>query len=164
MSNTSNQSQETQETLLVSDQVLRRLAGILAVLVALELAFGIASLFGLPIGRPSGLAPMKTDKIYLVHAGLGLPLAILTPTYLLLVRRKGRTLRMVGWVGGIGVVAAGTGGLLTLVQPVRVLGMILMLAGGLTALFGYLIPLLDNLPSNTRLPPPTSTQPPPSSW
>jgi hypothetical protein len=50
-----------------------------------------------------------------------------------------------GWIGATGVAVAGLGGLLTVVHPLRLVGVGLMLAGPVTAGFGYLIPWFDQL-------------------
>jgi hypothetical protein len=122
-----------------------RLPVLLAVLVGVEFVLGIVTLVVVPIGRPTGLVPASGAVILVVHAVLGLPLAI--GALALLVRSGGssRIERLCGRIGGAGVAIAGVGGLLTVAHPARLLGLALMLAGSATAAFGYLLPTLDRL-------------------
>jgi hypothetical protein len=124
---------------------IERRASLLAVLVGVELVLGIGTLVLVPTGRPTGWWPEKGTVIYLAHALVGLPLSVLAVRFLVRVRRSARLLRLSGWIGGVGVALAGLGGLLAVAHPLRLLGVGLMLAGPVTAGFGYLIPTFDRL-------------------
>ncbi len=122
-----------------------RRAEFLALLVAAEFALGVATLVVVPTGRPTGWWPERGTVLYLVHALVGFPLALLAASYLVRVVGSTRLLRLSGWLGGAGVATAGAGGLIAVAHPLRLLGMALMLAGPVVAGFGYLIPALDRL-------------------
>jgi hypothetical protein len=117
----------------------------LAALVGVEFVLGIVTLVSVPTGRPSGWWPDQGRLVYLAHALVGLPLAVLAVLYLARVRESTRLHRLSGWIGAVGVAVAGLGGLLAVVHPLRLVGVGLMLAGPLTAGFGYLIPWFDRL-------------------
>jgi len=117
----------------------------LAALVGVEFVLGIVTLVYVPTGRPSGWWPDQGRLVYLAHALVGLPLAVLAVLYLARVRESTRLHRLSGWIGATGVAVAGLGGLLTVVHPLRLVGVGLMLAGPVTAGFGYLIPWFDQL-------------------
>ncbi len=127
------------------DVTIGRKAGLLALLVALEFALGVATLVVVPNGRPTGWWPEQGRALYLVHALVGIPLALLSASYLVQVHRSSRLLRLSGWLGSAGVASAGVGGLLAVTHPLRLVGVALMLLGPLVAGFGYLIPTLDRL-------------------
>ena len=128
-----------------SEVTARRLAGVLACLVGVEFGLGIALLFFIPAGRPTGWVPGKGAGLYAAHALLGVPLAIGAVALVARARRMARTFQMAGWMGFSGVALAGIGGLLTVPHPARLAGMALMLIGPMIAGFGYLIPTLDRL-------------------
>ena len=117
----------------------------LAALVGVEFVLGIVTLVSVPTGRPSGWWPDQGRLVYLAHSLVGLPLAILAVLYLARVRESTRLHRLSGWIGAVGVAAAGLGGLLTVFHPLRLVGVGLMLAGPVTAGFGYLVPWFDHL-------------------
>jgi hypothetical protein len=118
---------------------------LLAGLVAVEFALGIATLVAVPTGRASGWWPGQGRLVYLAHALVGLPLALLAILFLTRARESTRLHRLSGWIGASGVAVAGLGGLLTAFHPLRLVGVGLMLAGPVTAGFGYLIPWFDRL-------------------
>lgn len=144
-------------------KVAGRSATWLAVLVAVEFALGVASLFRLPIARPTGGLPDRGGPIYLAHAAIGFPLGVFAAAYLLRYREATRTYKMVAWLGFGGAVVAAFGGILTVIHPLRIFGMFFMLAGAVVALFGYIIPTLERLPRDEAYPP-QSSQAPPRSW
>lgn len=117
----------------------------LAALVGVEFVLGIVTLVSVPTGRPSGWWPDQGRPVYLAHALVGLPLALLAVLYLARVRESTRLHRLSGWIGAVGVAMAGLGGVLAVLHPLRLAGVGLMLAGPLTAGFGYLIPWFDRL-------------------
>jgi hypothetical protein len=98
-----------------------------------------------PTGRADGWWPDQGRPVYLAHSVLGLPLGILAVLYLARARQSTRFHRLTGWIGASGVALAGLGGVLTVAHPLRLVGVGLMLAGTVTALFGYLIPWFDRL-------------------
>jgi hypothetical protein len=118
---------------------------LLAGLVAVEFALGIATLVSVPTGRASGWWPGQGRPVYLAHALVGLPLALLAVLFLVRARESTRLHRLSGWIGATGVALAGLGGLLTVFHPLRLVGVGLMLAGPASAGFGYLIPWFDRL-------------------
>jgi integral membrane protein len=123
-----------------------RWATALAVAVGVEFVLGTMALLFVPFTRPSGSLPSRGEAIYLVHAGLGLLVALGAVALLLRVRGFGRISRLVGWMGFIGVALAGVGGLLTEAQSlVRFFGMSLMLVGSVSAGLSYLIPTFFRL-------------------
>ena len=122
---------------------------LLAALVAVEFALGIVTLISVPTGRPSGWWPDQGRLAYLAHAVVGLPLAVLAVLFLARVRESTRLHRLGGWIGAVGVAAAGLGGLLSVFHPLRLVGVGLMLAGPVTAGFGYLVPWFDQLSDDT---------------
>ncbi len=124
---------------------VHRRALVLAVLVGAEFALGVATLVVVPSGRPTGWWPAQGTVVYLAHALVGLPLAILATLFLLGARRSSGLHRVSGWVGAVGVGLAGAGGLLAVAHPFRLVGAGLMLVGPATAGFGYLIPTFDRL-------------------
>jgi hypothetical protein len=117
----------------------------LAGLVGVEFALGVATLVSVPTGRASGWWPVQGRLIYVAHALVGLPLALMAVVYLGRVRGSTRLHRLSGWIGGTGVAVAGLGGVLTVLHPLRLVGVGLMLAGPVVAGFGYLIPWFDRL-------------------
>ncbi len=126
-------------------RALDRAAWGLAGLVGVEFVLGIMTLVWVPTGRPSGWWPDQGRAVYLVHALVGLPLAVLAVLYLVRARGSTRLHRLSGWIGASGVAAAGLGGVLAVVHPLRLVGVGLMVAGPVTAGFGYLIPWFDRL-------------------
>ncbi len=118
---------------------------LLAVLVGLEFVLGIVTLVVVPIGRPTGLMPASGAAVLVLHAAIGLPLAIGAVALLVGSSRSSRIDRLCARIGGAGVATAGVGGLLTVAHPTRLIGLALMLAGPATAAFGYLLPTLDRL-------------------
>jgi hypothetical protein len=120
-------------------------------LVGLELALGIGALVVVPYHRPGAWVPARGDVLYLVHAALGGLLGLGSVAVLLASRRAPRLAR-VGAVGGlVGVLLAAAGGLASVGQSTRLLGVGVMLVGGLAAGFFYLL-LLAPVPSPAESP------------
>jgi len=117
----------------------------LCLLVGVELVLGIVTLVAVPTGRPTGLLPVEGRAVYLAHAVVGVPLALGAVALWLAQRRGPRLMRLCVWIGGIGVAAGAVGGVLAVSHPLRLVGAALMLAGTLTAGFGYLLPTFDAL-------------------
>jgi hypothetical protein len=127
----------------------RRLATVLAILVGVEFVLGIVALLFVPTGRPTGWLPNNGTTIYLVHAILGLPLTLGALTLLARVRESTHIYVLSGWIGCVGVAIAGSGGLLTVAHPLRLVGLVFMLVGPIVAGFGYMLPTLDRLSDGT---------------
>ncbi len=123
-----------------------RLAPYVGLAVGLDFLLGVAALFVVRVGRPSGFMPPSGKALYLAHALVGLPLAAGALALVPLSRGGKRADRVVAWLGLVGVGLAGAGGLLTASHPLRLLGMGLMVVGPMVAGAGYLIPALDRLP------------------
>ncbi len=133
------------ESETVAERSVTRWAWQLETLVGIEVVLGIVALVVVPTGRRSGWMPSRGATLYLVHAALGLPLALGAMAYLARVWNSSRITALSGWIGGAGVLVAGLGGLLTVAHPWRLVGMALMLVGAVVAAFGYLLPALDKL-------------------
>ena len=117
----------------------------LAAGVGVEFLLGVTTLFLVRPGRPSGVLPAQWPVVYLVHAILGLPLALGAVVLLGRVRNAPRISRLSGWVGIVGVGVAGIGGLLTVPHNLRLVGMVIMFLGTVIALFAFLFPTLEKL-------------------
>ncbi len=128
-----------------ADRSARRAAVWLCILVGVELALGIATLVAVPTGRPTGLVPTEGRAVFLMHALVGVPLALGATALWLGHRRGGRMMRLCVWIGGVGVGVASLGGLVAASHPLRLVGAALMLVGSLAAGFGYLLPTFDAL-------------------
>ena len=125
------------------DNATVRLARTLVVLVATEFLVGIAAVIVIPFSRASGWVPSKGAVVYLVHAALGVVVVVGAVALVLRLRGAARTILVVGWLGLVSLVVAGTGGLLTEAQStVRFFGMALMLIGTAFAAFAYMIPTM----------------------
>jgi integral membrane protein len=139
------------------DNTTVRLARTLVVLVAAEFLVGIAAVIVIPFSRASGWVPSKGAVVYLVHAALGLVVVVGAVALVLRLRGAARTILVVGWLGLVSLVVAGTGGLLTEAQStVRFFGMALMLIGTAFAAFAYMIPTM--LASSRRGSQPAETE------
>ncbi len=130
----------------------RRLAWALVSLVGVEFVVGIATLASVPTGRASGWIPTDGTVIYLVHAVVGVPLVIGAVLFLVHVGGSSRINVLSAWIGGVGVAVAGIGGVLTVVHPVRLVGLALMFVGPVVAVFGYLLPAFDRLSGDATSP------------
>jgi hypothetical protein len=129
----------------LSERSTDRLATCLALLVGIELVVGIAVVVSVPTGRPSGWVPTRGRAVYLVHALLGLLIALGAVVHFVRSRASTRIARLSGWIGSVGVAVAGAGGLLAAVHPLRLVGFACMLLGSIVAGFGYLLPALDRM-------------------
>jgi integral membrane protein len=126
-------------------KAIANLARVLLVLVALDVAFGIGAVALLPLHRATGFLPGEQRGIYVAHAALGLPL--LVGGFVLLARtlHASRISRLTGWIGMVGIALAGVGGLITASDPLRLVGMAVMLMGAVLAAFGYALPSFEKL-------------------
>lgn len=131
--------------LLTVTETTARLAAILAVLVGLELATGVAAVVLVPFSRANGFSPMRGVAVYVVHGVLGGPLAVGAAALLARTRGGARLARMSGTVGAAGIALAGLGGLLTGDHGLRLAGMGCMLLGTIVAGFGFVLPSLERL-------------------
>ena len=123
----------------------RQVATVLALAVGLELVLGVGVLVALPSGRPSEWVPHQGTAVYIVHALLGLALALGAVVFVSKFRRMSRVLGLTAWIGLAGVTVAGVGGMLTVSHPLRIAGIVLMLLGSVVAAFGYVLPWLDRM-------------------
>jgi|SRR5579863_6440615 len=130
---------------LTVERTAARLARVMAILVGLELALGILALIFVPIGRPSALVPLRGAAFFLVHAVIGLPIALGAALLLVQVRQSTRIARLSGWIGFVGVGFSALGGLMTISHPLRIGGVALMGIGTFVAGFGYLLPTFEKL-------------------
>lgn len=126
-------------------KAIANLARVLFILVAADVAFGIGAVALLPFHRASGFLPAEQRGIYVAHAALGLPLVIGGLLLLARTLHASRIARLTGWIGMVGVVLAGLGGLLTASDPLRLVGMAVMLIGAVVAAFGYALPTFEKL-------------------
>lgn len=118
-----------------------RAARRLVVAVAVESVVGIVTLASLPFDRPTGFIPDTAAGLYLLHAALGLLIALGALALVAHVRHSTRLAKLVAWIGLTGVAVAGAGGLLTAGHSlVRFVGVACMVTGPLIAGFGYLVP------------------------
>jgi hypothetical protein len=130
-------------TAAVMDAFFTRRATRLAFGVGLAVLLGVMGVVAIPFSRPSGWLPAKGLAIYGAHALVGLALVPGALVLLVHARERGRVALAVGWLGLIGVLLAGLGGLLTEPQNlVRFTGVTLMGIGAAVAALAYLIPLL----------------------
>ncbi len=120
----------------------------LLVLIGIDFAMGVVSLFALNASRPTGMLPHKGTAIYELHSVIAIPLVLGTGILFLRSRRASldgdRSLVLPAWLGGIGISMAAAGGMLTVLHPARLAGMALMFLGSMIAAFGYLIPILES--------------------
>jgi integral membrane protein len=137
---------DDEDAVLVKRSTIRH-AQRLAAAVGIELVLGVVAFVVVPFSRPSGWLPSKGAVVYLVHAVLGLLIALGAATFLARVLvGRGRISRIVGWMGFAGVGLAGVGGLLTETQSLtRLLGIALMFVGTVCAELSYLVPTFMKL-------------------
>lgn len=147
------------EPAALDDRFARRLSTMLGVAVCVEVVLGVATLFGVPVGRPSGWLPTSARALYLIHAVVGLPLTLAAVTFALRLRQAVRMYVLVARIGLIGILLAGIGGVLSAPHPLRFVGLTLMLVGSLVAGFSYLTPAFE-APSRTPDSPFDSGEPP----
>ena len=125
------------------DAATRRLAVRLSIGVGAEVVIGIMAVLTVPFDRPSGFVPHRGVVVYLTHSVLGFFLTLAAGGLVVLTRRSGRSSKAIAWMGMIGILLAGVGGLLTAGSPaVRFLGVATMLVGAVWAGFSYLLPAL----------------------
>jgi hypothetical protein len=115
--------------------------------VSLDLALGVGALFAVPYHRPNAVVPSRGAGLYLAHAVLGLVLAAVGVAVVPGSRRLGRLVRIGATSGVVGLAIAGVGGLIAALQVTRLPGMALMLAGATVSVAGYLMPLIDSVPT-----------------
>ncbi len=127
------------------DRPTARLASALAALLGGDAAVGMAALVMVPLGRPSGLVPKTARGIYLLHSSLGVLVSFGAAALFVRGLRGGRIARLSGVIGAVGVGLAASGGLLADLEPVRWLGMALMLLGVAVAAMGFLLPSFERL-------------------
>ena len=130
-------------------KAIANLSRLLLVLVGLDVAFGIGAVALLPLHRLTGFLPSQQRGIYVAHAALGLPLVVGGLVLLARTLHASRISRLTGWIGMSGVALAGLGGLLTASNPLRLVGMAVMLIGAVVAAFGFALPSFEKLPRMT---------------
>lgn len=116
----------------------------MAVLVALDLVFGLVAIITVPFSRPSAWIPASGRAIYVLHAVLGAVLAVGSVWLLLGARGEGRVRRGAASIGLAGIALGGVGGIVAVYHPVRLLGMALMFLGSVVAGMAYLAPGLTS--------------------
>ncbi len=126
-------------------KAIANLSRLLLVLVGLDVAFGIGAVALLPLHRLTGFLPSQQRGIYVAHAALGLPLVVGGLVLLARTLHASRISRLTGWIGMSGVALAGLGGLLTASNPLRLVGMAVMLIGAVVAAFGFALPSFEKL-------------------
>jgi hypothetical protein len=132
------------------DERTARFATTLAGSVGVEFVIGVTVLFLIRPSRPSGLVPAQWPAIYLLHASLGLPLAVGAVVFVARVRDAPRITRLSGWFGVTGVGVAGIGGLLTEPHALRLAGIVTMFLGTIVAGFGFLFPTFEKLDESAQ--------------
>jgi integral membrane protein len=126
-------------------KAIANLAHVLLILVGLDVAFGFGALALLPLHRATGFLPAEQRGIYVAHAALGVPLLVGGLVLLARTLNTSRISRLTGWIGMVGIVVSGLGGLLTASHSLRLVGMAVMLFGAVVAVFGYLLPSFEKL-------------------
>ena len=112
---------------------------VMGVSVVLEFGIGLAALFIIPTGRPSGILPDHGRLVYGIHGLLGAVL-LAGAAILAVAHRRGKRFVRIGAVTGlVGILLGGIGGLLATWHPYRSLGIVLMFVGSVVAGFGYFV-------------------------
>ena len=130
----------------------------MACAVGLEFAVGVAALVLVPVGRSNQLIPRPGRTVYLVHAGWGGVLVVGAVMLLVASWRSNRLLRLSALTGVIGILLGAGGGVLAVHHSTRLGGIVLMFLGSIIAIFGYLVPVGESLPSHPRLGEPYQTR------
>lgn len=118
----------------------RRIWVTMALLIAAEVALGVAALFVLPSSRPSGLLPSVGTAVYLLHAAVGAGVVIAAGGVVIVARRGKRGDYLSALTGAIGLAVAGIGGFVAADHAIRLLGMALMFVGGVTGVLAFGLP------------------------
>jgi hypothetical protein len=123
--------------------------------VILEFIVGVLDVIYVPFNRPSGWMAHHGEVVYLVHALLGVALALgalyvlaqaLTTTALARAERGAA-------IGGlIGIALGGVGGVLCYEKSLRLYGVALMFLGATVAFFCYLVPLINDKKGRSTFP------------
>ena len=114
--------------------------------IGFEFVLGVACLLLIPVGRPDGWLPPQEKAVYVAHASLGTILGAGGLFTLFVAQHSGRIVRMGTQIGSAGLLLGASGGILAAFHPWRLTGIVLMLAGTFTALLGFFVPLLDQIP------------------
>jgi hypothetical protein len=137
------------EQVETSTRVSRGVWVALMIAVGVEFLAGLVGMIYVPFSRPDGWLAHRGETIYLLHAVLGGLLGIAALAVVLHVSRRTQCHRVdrIAAVSGLcGTLVGALGGLLCVSHPLRLLGMALMFVGVSVAFFGYLIPLIDEVP------------------
>lgn len=129
----------------LGEQAVRRLWNAMGLLVALELALGVATIVSVPYRRPDAVLPSRATWLYAAHGALGVVLGVGALGLLVLSPLAGRMARIGALLGGAGVLVGLGGGVLATFQATRLLGMGVMMLGAVMAGVGYLLPALESL-------------------
>lgn len=128
---------------LVPEQLVRRIWGTMALVVALDAALGVSVIVSVPFRRPAAILPARGIWIYAAHGAVGIALGVAALAILVLSPLTGRIGRIGAVMGAVGVVVGGAGGVFASFQQTRLLGMGTMLVGVVVAGIGYLAPSLE---------------------
>jgi hypothetical protein len=122
----------------------------LMVAVGVEFFAGLLGMLYVPFNRPDGWLVHRGEAIYLMHSLLGgvLAVAALAVVFHVLRQSKSHRIDRVAAISGLcGMFVGALGGAMCVFHPLRLLGMALMFVGVSVAFFGYLIPMIDETPS-----------------
>lgn len=129
----------------LGDRTVRRLWNAMGLLVALELALGVATIVAVPYRRPDAVLPSRATWLYAAHGAVGVALGLGALGLLVVCPLAGRMARIGALLGGAGVLVGLAGGVLATFQVTRLLGMGVMMLGVVMAGVGYLLPTLEAL-------------------
>jgi len=112
----------------------------LAVGVGIQSLLGVGVLLAVPYDRPTGWLPSRGEAVYLLHAVVGLLLAVGAAVLIAQLRHGPRPLVGLAWTGLIGIALAGLAGLLSEARSLpRFFGTALMFVGAATSAFAYVV-------------------------
>lgn len=127
----------------LTERMVRRVWSSMALVVAADLALGVATIVSIPFRRPNSLFPGRATWLYAAHAAVGIALVVGAAGVLLLSSFCGRIARIGAVLGAAGIGLGALGGVFASFLATRLLGMGLMLLGTVVAGVGYMAPSLD---------------------
>jgi hypothetical protein len=131
------------ELLALTERAVRRLWSAMALLVAVELVLGVATIVWVPFRRPDVLLPTRATWLYAAHGAIGIALGVGAVGVLLVSTLADRMARIGAALGAVGVLVGLAGGVFATFQVTRLLGMGVMMVGVLLAGVGYMVPSLE---------------------